>query len=114
MEPRSIKEIGIHQGGVTKHQSVNGYKNPNLKLQTRPLKLFVQKLPKRYLLLRRLILDMPDWVGYEYLGWVSALLKLMSFCDGEENRNGIADDRTEVLKLGNTCIDTSQEAVPVV
>jgi len=60
--------------------------NSTLKLQTRSFKLFaLEKLPKRYSMLRQLILEMPDRVGVqEYQGWVGALLKLMNFCDGGE------------------------------
>jgi len=59
--------------------------NSTLKLQTRSFKLFALKLPRRYSMLRQLILEMPDQVGVQaYQGWVGALLKLMNFCGGGE------------------------------
>lgn len=55
-------------------------------MQTRTLKIFAQKLSKHYSVLQQLTLGMPDRIDAdEYVGWVGAILKLMTFCEAEEN-----------------------------
>jgi len=61
------------------------------KLQTTSLKNFAQKeLAKHYPSLRQLISSMPDFIdAHEYVGWIGAILKLMSLCEADRGGNKV-------------------------
>ena len=61
------------------------------KLQTTPLKNFAQKeLAKSYPMLQKLVSEMPELIdASEYVGWVGAILKLVSLCDASREGNKV-------------------------
>jgi len=62
----------------------------NERIQMNALKSYARKeLGKRYPVLQKLILGMPDSIdALVYIGWVGALLKLMSLCEADDGAVG--------------------------
>jgi len=62
----------------------------NERIQIKALKSYARKeMGKRYPLLQKLILSMPDSIeASAYIGWVGALLKLMGLCETDNGAVG--------------------------